>query len=294
MANLMDSISKSSSELYNLRVVTAIRFAETAISGITSMTYLFDPNWSATLGAQQGNTLPIAFFDTLTESVTQSNEISTRRVMVYEGTGESDREALSTEIKPASLNAISDNVVVSPLEKEVEVLIPYGSLTFIFSRVSALLDAIPIIMLNTGRVQGMARSTANVMLTVSNSLKSIVRAFSSLQSLTGKIGGFSGERLNIDSLLSMARNRSVLLYKTYDSWEFKYVVIKNIKATKKGTERNYMRCSLTLVEVPILAVGSFNLSKAYPKTRSLIGKALQTAIQKFVNTSKSVLTDIGE
>lgn len=294
MANLLDNIQKSSPDFYNLRVVTAVRFASTALSGITSMTYLFDPNWGGTLGAQQGTTLPIAFFDTLTESVLQSNEVSSRRVMVYQGTDDTSVGGLTSEIKPASLNAISDNVVANPLEKEIEVLVPYGSLTFIFSRVSALLDAIPIIMLNTGRAQGVARSTANVMLTVSNSLKSVLSAFSGIQSLTGKIGGFSGERLNLDSLISMSRNRSVLLYKSFDSWDFKYVVIKNIKATKKGTEQNYFRGSLTLVEVPILAVGSFNLAKTYPKARSLIGHAIQTAIQKFVNASKSVLTDIGE
>lgn len=294
MANLIDSVSKASSSVYNLRVITALRFAENVVGGLSAMTYFFDPNWEGTFGYNEGTTLPIAFFDLITETLTQSNDVSTNRVMVYEGTGDTSVESLSSDIRPASLNAISDNVVVNPLEKELEVLVPYGSLTFLFSRISALLDAVPVIMLTTLSVQGVVRDTANAVLLLSNALKSAVASFSGMQDLVGKIGGFSGARLNVDSLISMARNRTVVMYKPFDSWDFKYVIIKNIKMTKKGTEQNYMRCSLTIVEIPVLAVGNFRMEKTYPKVRSIVGKALQSAIVKFVNTSRNILSGLGD
>ena len=294
MANLIDNASKASSSVYNLRVITALRYAENVVNGLTSMTYFFDPNWQGTIGYQEGTTLPIAFFDLLTESITQSNEVSTNRVMVYEGAGDSSAQSLASELKPASLNAISDNVVVNPLEKELEALVPYGALTFLFTRISALLDAVPTIMMNSLSVGGLLRDTAEAMLTISSVLKSAVSSFSGMQNLVGKIGGFSGARLNIDSLIAMSRNRTVVMYKTFDSWDFKYAVIKNVKISKKGTEQNYVRCSITLVEIPVLAVGNFQTKKAYPNVRSIIGKAVQQAIVKFVNTSQAIFNSIGD
>ena len=39
---------------------------------------------------------------------------------------------------------------------------------------------------------------------------------------------------NKNSIMAMARNRSVLKMKSWDSWDYKYVIIKDVSISKKG------------------------------------------------------------
>lgn len=285
----------STHEAYNLRVVTALRFANTVTEGVTNMTYLFDTNWDQSVAAVTGTTLPIAFFHVKAESSSQRNQISTKRVLVYESTKETKTDAQMSGVRPASLNAISDNIVVEHAQYELQVLVPYGAVTYIFSRLSAAIDSIPHIVMSIGgeSVAGRLRDVMDQMISVSSMLKATVSAFTGVQNVMQKLGNFSSASLNADSLKNMARNRSVLLYKQWDSWNFKYVVIESIKLDKTGLDGNYLRGSIILREVPVLAVGAAQIKPSVSKGRSLIGNALQSALAKFVNASSSVMNNFG-
>lgn len=58
--------------------------------------------------------------------------------------------------------------------------------------------------------------------------------------------------------MAMARNRSVLKMKSWDSWDYKYVIIKNINITKDGINDDYFNATLEVQEVPILTVAKID------------------------------------
>ena len=231
----------------SLRVVTALKFAEDTLRSISAMTFLYDPNWSAQQKGFNGITLPFAFFETVKDETSQQNDVSSKRIILYEP-GANDATS-ANDFRASVLNVVADNIVSKPLVHKLTCLVPFGFVTKLFSNVTDMMESVNSVFNSVGLAQSMSmRSTLDI-------IQAAVTSAGNFVSLATTFAPHNNAAYNMNSLLAMARNRSILKFKSWESWDYKYVCISNLIFEKVGTEDNYMRCTMELQEMQILSVG---------------------------------------
>lgn len=265
----------------DLQLATTIKMSKDSIKRINSMTFLFDPNHNVNQIGYAGDTLPFSFFELVSSHEIQHNTVSNRRILLYESDAqaksrsEQNKESNNKFINQSVLQVVSDNVVTDPLQWNMEILIPYGFMTKLFSSVGEAIASVTSFFepTATGTVLSVASRVAQAMDYTSRLAKTV-----------DFFMGSSSSMYNRNSLMAMARNRSVLKMKSWDSWDYKYVVIKNLNISKDGTNDDYFNATLEVQEVPILTVAKIskqvsgtldddNLNKP-PKTSGIVASTL--------------------
>ena len=264
----------------DMKITTMIKFTNDVIKRVTGMTFLYDPNWSPYQTGYPGDSLPFAFFEVVKISENQHNEVSNRRILLYEE--ETSGNVSDSMIRPSVLQVVSDNVVVDPLQYKLEVLIPYGFITRLFGTIGEAIAS--VFAFFEGGVQP---ST----LAVSGALKMMVNYADKFMRVVDVFYPTASASYNKNSLMAMARNRSVLKMKSWDSWDYKYVIIKDINISKEGMDDNYFRGSIDVQEVPVLTIGKEGVrsKRSISELRAGAGEALKQSFDSILGETKGTI-----
>ena len=240
------------------------------------MTFLYDPNWTPQQVGYPGDS-SFAFFEIIKIQEIQHNEVSNRRILLYEETPD-NQQAKYGMLRQSVLQVVSDNVAVDPIQYKMEVLIPYGFITKLFGTVG---DAMVAVL---SFFDGGAAST----MSIPGSLKMMVDYADKFLQAVNVFYPTVSAAYNKNSIMAMARNRSVLKMKSWDSWDYKYVIIKDVSISKEGLEDNYFRASIDVQEVPVLTLGKASVGSVKPPEtfREKAGQALKKSFDSILDISR--------
>ena len=281
MANIQNSA---------ITVATTIRFLKTQSDRYNRMTFLYDDNWTASNTSQ--STLPVAFFEVIKQEEVITTEVSEKRVILYQSEAAATEEAIAG-YKRGLVNVVSDNIVNKPKVYRLECLVPYGAITRLFSSTREVVDVITGFITATANISQAGRSAVsgivatvraatsamNSLLFVAGNLDKLNRTRARTDVNTDVTGLFTVADYNKASLEAMAQNRSRLRMKIWSGWDYKYVVVKSLVFSKVGQEQDYYRCSMEVVEMPVLSLKEPKGSK-FDYSESLSTKIITEAVKK--------------
>jgi hypothetical protein len=257
-----------------LIVPTAIQIAEDIMEYFTSMTCLYNRYWYA---EQSRITLPVAMFHVKSITETWQNEVSRKRVIIYEPpNSQPDDGSLSDTLRAGVMQAFMDNVVVQPKSYQMEVIIPFQPvgryITDGVSNAIGILDGI-ISMFAENEILPVFQSIVSATRAVLGLMDPLVGIANKMPD-TGGIG-----TINKNSLEAMAESGKILTMKMWTGYHYKYVTITGMTVTKQPLEEGVFRGTLQLQETPILTMTAPKKPKAGGVTRDLtgaLGKVLGT------------------
>lgn len=241
-----------------LMFITGIHYAKNVLRTLNNMTFLYDPNWD--INASNMATFPVAFFHIKSIHEQYTTEVSKKPMLFY-----NSMTPAEDTVKGGLLNVVADNIVIQPKTYSMDIIVPYDKLTLLsdsFAMNTQQLNGVATVLGASGDDPNM-NTSKNVfsILTLATPYVTLIKTI--LKSLMGanyaSVGNFvesitSVPDYNKNSLERMWQNRSILKFKNWNSWKYKYVAITDMRITKEGTEDGVYEASLTLQELPILTI----------------------------------------
>jgi hypothetical protein len=277
-------------ETYPLLVQTMLRVEENVFKRLNNIVYIYDPSWVLSSDPDSADTLPFAIFYVVNEEIRQTQSVSKKRLILYNST---DSENDTSDFTRGVISVVADNVVNEPTVHRLECIVPFNPLTVMIdgtvSSASTVLDYA-------------SSSTSDVIKDIINVIKSLLDSAVFLaHSVSSVINWLPFEKgsdfnllkpvydINRRSILAMARRRAFVVYKSWQDWQVKSVVITDAAFKKEGTEDNVFRASLELQELPILYTGT---AKPVGK-RATFNKPLTTGIKAAFEKATSFAQSLG-
>jgi hypothetical protein len=234
-------------------VPTALRMATDMMNYWTSLTCLYDPNWAAEDGKV---TLPVCMFHIKKITSAFSNEVSKKRVILYEPGDDERIEAsvLANGLRAPVMQTIVDNAVKNPRTYTVEAVVPFQPVgRYISEGIKTASDMITALSDLAGTAPGSVFT--DVWEGIFSSVFSLLKVAGTAAEFAGKLPGMDGvSYINMNSLEAMADSCRTLTMKMWTGFDYKYVMITNMTYDKDGKEDDVFRATLQLQEMPVLAV----------------------------------------
>ena len=230
-------------------VPTILQMAADIMSYFASMTCLYNRYWYA---EQSRITLPIALFHVTSITETWQNEVSKKRVIMYEPPNAQPAETeLSDALRAGVMQVFMDNVVTQPKSYQMEVIIPFQPvgkyLAEGFGTALSVIDGI-FQLFDENKVLDIIQSTFSGVRAGLDMLKPVI-------DIAGKLPDTDGAlTINKNSLEAMAESGKILTMKMWTGYHYKYVVITGVSVTKRPGENNVFRGTIQLQEMPILTM----------------------------------------
>lgn len=264
---MADVISKAKSTFgKGLRFITGYRYATGLLKTINNMTFFYNPTWE--YGAQTKRTLPVAFFHLKAIHEVMESEVQTKKVLFYN----SQKEATTDSANGAKLNVIADNIINKPKSYNLDVIVPYSTLTLLFN--SALYNSEQVANVFSMLKYDVAsdKSVASWIDTVNPYMEVMKSILTSLGGMNFSPSGWYGLKslletpmANKESLEYLWKSRTIVKLKSWDSWQFKDVVITNINITKEPTEDDVLEATISCTEVPVMTMRTYNAVRKLKK-----------------------------
>lgn len=264
---MVDVISKAKSTFgKGLRFITGYRYATGLLKTINNMTFFYNPTWE--YGAQTKRTLPVAFFHLKAIHEVMESEVQTKKVLFYN----SQKEATTDGANGAKLNVIADNIINKPKSYNLDVIVPYSTLTLLFN--SALYNSEQVANVFSMLKYDVAsdKSVAGYIDTVNPYMEVMKSILASLGGMNFSSSGWYGLKslietpmANKESLEYLWKSRTIVKLKSWDSWQFKDVVITNINITKEPTEDDVLEATISCTEVPVMTMRTYNAVRKLKK-----------------------------
>lgn len=264
---MADVISKAKSTFgKGLRFITGYRYTTGLLKTINNMTFFYNPTWE--YGAQTKRTLPVAFFHLKAIHEIMESEVQTKKVLFYN----SQKEVTTDSANGAKLNVIADNIINKPKSYNLDVIVPYSTLTLLFNsalysseQVANVFSMLKYDVAEWSDITGWI-DTANPYMEV---MKSIL---ASLGGMNFSSSGWYGLKslietpmANKESLEYLWKSRTIVKLKSWDSWQFKDVVITNININKEPTEDDVLEATISCTEVPVMVMRTYNAVRKLKK-----------------------------
>jgi hypothetical protein len=227
-------------------VPTVLQIAADVLSYWTSITCLYDRYWEA----EQGRvTLPICLFNVTKITEVWTNEVSKKRVILYE---QGDEDVHDT-MRPGVMQTITDNIVKQPKTYQLEIIIPFQPIgRYISEGIKTVSDMI----ISFSDLLGGSGFT-DVWEGIFSSVFSLIKTASTAADFANKLPRTDMDgslHINKNSLEAMAESGRSLCMKMWTGFNYKYVVITNMSIEKRPLEDDIFRGTLQLQEMPVLAV----------------------------------------
>lgn len=232
-------------------VPTILKIAEDAVAYWTNMTCLYDPYWSET----EHITLPVCMFHMTGMTETWSNETSRKRVILYEEP--QTMLEMANPMRRGVMETAVDNTVKNPKTYDIEAIVPFLPIgRYVSSGVRGITDTIATIV--ELAANGDSDTRDDLIAVVEGVMAvagGILGAATALASIANRFGGNgSAMTMNKNSLEAMADSGRVLCLKTWNGYDYKYVVITGLTVQKRPLEDEVFRAKLQLQELPVLSV----------------------------------------
>ena len=234
-------------------VPTVLQIANDAIKYWTSLTCLYDRYWTAEPGRV---TLPVCMFNVKKITPTRTVEVSKKRVILYEP--QQDKRMPSSDkadpMRQGVMQTIVDNAVKQPTTYTMDVIVPFQPIgRYVAEGVKTISDVVVGVsdLLGGSTPGGFTDWWEGVL----SSVFSLLKVANTAAEIAGRFPGADGSSyINMNSLEAMADSCRTLCMKMWTGYDYKYVMITNMTYDKNPLEDNVFRASLSLQEMPVLAV----------------------------------------
>jgi hypothetical protein len=219
----------------------------------TSMTCLYDRYWSP---EAERVTLPVCMFQVKKITPTFSNEVSKKRVILYEPAedGRTAAEKLADPLRGGVIQTIVDNTVKNPRTYTLEIIVPFQPIgRYISEGVKTVSDMVTAFsdLLGGSAPGGFTDWWEGIF----SSVFALLKTAGTAAEFAGKLPGMDGvSYINMNSLEAMADSCRALCMKMWTGYDYKFVMITNMTYDKDPKEDDVFRAALTLQEMPVLAV----------------------------------------
>jgi hypothetical protein len=231
-------------------VPTVLQMASDIMDYWTSLSCLYDRYWSAEAGRV---TLPVCVFHVKKITPVFSNDVSKKRVILYEP--ENDRKipaaSLADGMREPVMQTVVDNVVRNPRQYKIEALVPFQPVgRYISEGAKTLSDMVVALSDLLG-----GTSFTGVWENIFSSAFALLKTAGQIAGIAGKLPGAEGASyINMNSLEAMADSCRTLCMKMWTGYDYKYVLITELSYDKDPKEDDIFRASMTVQEVPVLTV----------------------------------------
>jgi hypothetical protein len=257
-------------------VPTMLQMATDVMNYWTSMTCLYDRCWRAEAGRV---TLPVCVFHVKKITPVFSNEVSKKRVILYEPAEDSriTAEKMADPLREGVMQTVVDNVVKNPHTYTIEAIVPFQPVgRYIGEGIKTISDMIVAFsdLLGGSTPGGFTDWWEGVFSSVFTLLKTAKTA----AEFAGKLPGMDGvSYINMNSLEAMADSCRTLCMKMWTGYDYKFVMITNMLYDKDPKEDDVFRTTLTLQEMPVLAVSKPESLKVHSINRNWAVTAITAA-----------------
>jgi hypothetical protein len=227
------------------------------------MTCLYDRYWSAEESSSV--TLPICMFHVKKITSSYSNEVSKKRVILYEPQGDSriSSKEMSDGMRSGVMQTVVDNVVKNPKTYSMEIIVPFQPIgRYVSEGIKTVSDMIVGLsdLLGGGDTPG---GFTDEWETIFSPVFTLLKTANTAAEFAGKLPGSDGVSfINMNSLEAMADSCRTLCMKMWTGYDYKYVTIVSMTYDKDPKEDNVYRATLTLQEMPVLAIAKPKALKA--------------------------------
>ena len=243
-----------------MRFITGIHYSKSMLRTLNGLTFLFDPNWEAS--KSELPTFPVVFFHVKSHHEVHEAEVSQKQMLFY-----NSQKAVAKDTTTGSiLNVVADNIVIKPKQYRLDIILPYDCLSMFEKNYTLNADQNSAIfsVLTSGEKESKQNVLSIPMLVSNNPIVQVLLSMFRTLTMTSDMSSFQNWLTsatavpdhNKRSLEQMFRNRTVLKFKTWTGWNYKYVMITSMDISKEPDEEGVYQASLTLQEVPILTVRS--------------------------------------
>jgi hypothetical protein len=241
------------------------------------MTCLYDRYWSA---EQDRVTLPVCMFHVKKITPTFSNEVSKKRVILYEPAedGRTTAEKMADPLREGVMQTVVDNAVKNPRTYTMEVIVPFQPVgRYVSEGVKTVSDmAAAFSDLLEGNTPGVL---TDLWKSSFSSVFALLKTANTAAEFAGKLPGMDGVSfINMNSLEAMADSCRTLCMKMWTGYDYKFVTITNMTYDKDPKEDDVFRAALTVQEMPVLTISKSSSLKAKQIDRNWAVTAV-TAVQ---------------
>ena len=234
-------------------IPTLLQMSNDILQYFTGITCLYNRYWDSD---PVKVTLPICLFHVTKITEQWQNEVSTKRVILYEPQGfKKDAEAVDP-LREGVMQSIVDNIVRQPKSYSMEIIVPFQPLGKYITReaVSAYSIFNELISLFVD-VAKEAQGVLDIVSSVFSSSMALQHTTNQAVEKLGLLPGLNGiSYINKNSLEAMAESGKVLTMKMWTGYDYKYVAITNLSLDKQGTEDDVFRGTMNVQEMPILTM----------------------------------------
>jgi len=234
-------------------VPTVLQMAADVLNYWTSVTCLYDRYWEASADKV---TLPVCMFHVKKITPAYTVETSKKRVILYEPQqdGKFDTAKAADQMRRGIMQTVVDNAVKQPTTYNMEVIVPFQPIgRYVSEGVKTVTDMVTAIadLFGSSLPGGFADWWEGVF----SSVFSFVKTAGQAADFAGKLPDMNGvSYINVNSLEAMAESCRTLCMKMWTGFEYKYVMITGMTHDKQPAEDDVFRATLTLQEMPVLAI----------------------------------------
>jgi hypothetical protein len=181
-----------------------------------------------------------------------SVEASKKRVILYE---QQDATAAdkADALRPSVMRAVTDNVVKQPTTYSMEVIVPFQPFGRYFTESAKLVP--DLVVTFSDLIGGVSNGATGVIESIFSTAFSLFKMWNTVTDTLAKLLDDTGAAyINMNSLEAMADSCRTLCMKMWTGYDYKFVMITGMSFEKQPNEDDVYRATLSLQEIPVLAV----------------------------------------
>lgn len=229
-------------------VPTMLQIANDTVQQFAGLTCLYNKNW---FNRQDMLTLPLCFFYIKDISEIMEADVSEKRVLIYEpqmSTADAISAKLANPLRSGVVETIADNIVIKPKNYQLDIVLPFQLASGLFNRqmndLAGMFEGFIEIFSGQTSYQNFF-APAQALISLGNSV---------LSSAAKLPNSASAAYINKNSLEAMFQSQTIITFKMWTGYDYKYVVITGLDIKKIGKEDDVFRAVVKLREVPVLTV----------------------------------------
>jgi hypothetical protein len=271
-SGILNSTASDPGRPVGIIVPTVLNISRDELSYWQHITCLYNRDWYI---EQDRVTLPFCFFHITKMSGNGQNEVSQKRVILYEPPSETDSsEDFSSPLREGAMQTIVDNTVRLPRTYQVEAIVPFQPVgRYIRERVgfkkadgSEYAGVWGRIFTSLPALVGQMTREENDYLDAQFETvrKKLVLGMKAQDSVAKNMAGerydestaasAGASMVNVASLEAMSDSGKILVFKSWDSDMYKYVVMTELSVEKRSVEDDVYRATFRLQEMPVLSI----------------------------------------
>jgi hypothetical protein len=271
-SGILNNVAALKGEPVGIVVPTVLNISRDELAYWEHITCLYNKDWYI---EQERVTLPFCFFHITKMNKNWRNDLSQKRVILYEPPDETDSsEDMASPVREGAMQTITDNIVRQPKDYLVEAVVSFQPVgRYIREKAGyktadgqeragswgRVINSLPALV---GEMSQEENDYFNSQFeTVRKKLEMGVTARDAVaKNMSGEeydestAGSAGASMVNVMSLEAMADNGSILILKSWDSYDYHYAAISELAVEKKPLEDDVVRATFRLQTMPILSI----------------------------------------